>query len=301
LVPRRSFQIILLGVVASLAAACGGETRTDAGATSEVAPATTAAATSTQAPVETTKPTGGTGGSCAEQLQPESVEAIACSWIADADPVACESMSDELLSTLFGRSGTAGIESCEEQIADVRPADDKRLVGFEEPLLEGERATLALIDQARSPKLRYTLTFVRRDGRWLIDASEHVEAAPEGATTEPSVSPEDAAAAGEIKELVTVWYAEANPAVCDFMTDEMLEFGWGKTGDEGRELCRTNLEKADPQEHVSVRRPRVSGDTAEVEVEYGLDDERQFDRVSLVRRNDEWLVDGVVLAGFVSE
>lgn len=299
-VPRLTLAIVALGLFALLAASCGGESRTGAGAASEVAPATTSASASSAAPGESTQPLGAMGGSCADQLQPESVEAIACSWIANAEPVVCESMSDRLLSTLFGQPGAAGIDRCEELVGGVRPADDTTLVSFEEPMLQGERATLAMTDEAHAPKLQYMFTFVRRDGRWLIDASEHVRAAPAGGSAEPSVSPEHAAAAGEIKELVEFWYAKANPAVCDFMTDKMLEFGWGKTGDKGRELCRTNLAQAAPLGNVAVRRPRVSGDTAKVEVVYTLDGERQVDRISLVRRDDEWLVDDVVLAGFVT-
>lgn len=206
-------------------------------------------------------------------------------------------MSDRLLSELFGSRGAAGLEGCREVLAGVAPADDRTLVGFEQPVLEEGRATLELTDASRRPELRYTFTFVRRDGRWAMDATEHVSTAPvEG----PAVSPEDAAAAGEIKELVELWYVEANPAVCEFMTAEMLDFGWGKTGAAGRDLCRTGLAQADPVGDVKVRRPRVNGDTARVEVVYTLDGERQFDRISLVRRDDEWLVDSVVLAGFVS-
>lgn len=210
-------------------------------------------------------------------------------------------MSDKLLLELFGRQGVVGIEDCRETIGGVLPADDKTLVSFEQPALQEEGATLEMTDESRSPKLRYTFTFVRHDGRWALDTTEHVGSAPADSAEEPTVSPEDAAAAGEIKELVEFWYAEANPAVCEYMTAKMLDFGWGKTGDAGRDLCRTNLAQAEPIENVKVRRPRVNGDTAKVEVVYTLDGERQFDRISLVRRDDEWLIDSVVLAGFVSD
>lgn len=298
-VARSSLLALPLGVLVLLAASCGGESRTETAAADEAAPATSSA--STTAPAETAQAVGDTTASCADPLRPESVESIACAWIADADPAACESMSDRLLSTLFGRQGTAGIEGCRELLGGVRAADDKALVSFEKPLLEGERATLAMSDEARSPRLRYTFTFVRRGGRWLIDTSEHAGAAPDGRADEPPVPAGDAAAAGEIRELVELWYAQAEPAVCEFMTAEMLEFGWGETGTRGRELCRTAVAKADPLANVRVRRPLVNGDTAEVEVVYALGGDRQFDRIGLVRRNGEWLVDSVLLAGFVSE
>lgn len=297
---RPTLPILALAALALVLASCGGDGPAGETAASETtleaAPATTS---SPAEPVESTQPAAKTGGSCAEELQPESVEGIACAWIADADPAVCESMSDRLLLELFGRQGAAGIEGCRETIGGVLAVDDKTLVSFEQPaLVEEERAKLELTDASRSPKLRYTFTFVRRDGRWALDATEHVGSAP---AERPTVSPEDAAAAGEIRELVEFWYAEANPAVCEFMTAEMLDFGWGKTGAAGRDLCRTNVAQAEPLENVKVRRPRVSGDTARVEVVYTLDGERQFDRISLIRRDDEWLIDSVVLAGFVSD
>lgn len=125
-------------------------------------------------------------------------------------------------------------------------------------------------------------------------------------TTEPDTAPAgtdaatetvDEAAAEEIATLVEVWYAEADPAVCDLMTNALLEYGWEMTGDAGRAACRTSLEAADPVTDVEVGTPEISGKTAVVVVAYTLQGNRQRDGVELVLRDGEWQLDGVVRTG----
>jgi hypothetical protein len=121
------------------------------------------------------------------------------------------------------------------------------------------------------------------------------ETAP--ASTEAATETVDEAAAEEITTLVEVWYAEADPAVCDRMTHALLDYGWMKTGDAGRAACRKGLEAAAPVEDVEVGTPEISGETAVVVVAYTLEGNRQRDGVELVLRDGEWRLDGVVRTG----
>ena len=82
----------------------------------------------------------------------------------------CESLSDRLLSEVFGQGGRGWIESCEDRVHALDPIEDRTLVSFEPATLEDDHATLTMIDEGQ--ELRYTLAFVRQDGAWLVDAAD---------------------------------------------------------------------------------------------------------------------------------
>lgn len=104
-----------------------------------------------------------------------------------------------------------------------------------------------------------------------------------------------AASAGEIADLARGWYEDADPAVCDHMTERMLDYGWGKTGDAGRAECRALVVKADPAVDVVVGAPSIDGDKATVEVTYGPADDRKADRLHFVLLDGSWNVDAVAV------
>jgi hypothetical protein len=110
-------------------------------------------------------------------------------------------------------------------------------------------------------------------------------------------SPADEAAVAEITALVDAWYADADPAVCDLMTDALLDFGWGATGDAGRAKCRTSLEAADPVGGVQVGTPVISGTEAAVAVSYTLEGNEQRDGITLVEIDGTWWLDTVARTG----
>ena len=103
----------------------------------------------------------------------------------------------------------------------------------------------------------------------------------------------DGAAAAEITGLVEAWYADADPAVCDRMTDALLDYGWAAKGDEGRKECRTSLEAADPVGDVRVGEPVITGTEAAVAVSYTLDGNEQRDGITLVEIDGSWWLDTV--------
>jgi hypothetical protein len=106
---------------------------------------------------------------------------------------------------------------------------------------------------------------------------------------------EQGAAAGEITALARAWYQDADPAVCDHMTEKMLDDGWGKTGDAGRAECRALVEKADPPVDVVIGSPSIDDDKATVEVTYGPAEDRKIDRLHLVLVDGAWDVDAVAV------
>lgn len=118
---------------------------------------------------------------------------------------------------------------------------------------------------------------------------------PPPVETAPAERP-SAAGAGDPAGLVERWYALADPSVCDAMTEEMIEYGWGAPGAAGREACRASLAAAEPAEDVVVGEAEVEGDTATVSVEFVLEGERVTDVVQLVRVGGDWLIDNVAPA-----
>lgn len=275
-------------------------TATTAAETGSTAPATTSAESTSEA--ETSGDSGSVASpeaSCAEDLKPGSVQAIACGWIARADPAVCARMSDRLLGELFGASGSQARSRCESVIGDLPAPDDPGLVTFTPPEREGKGTTLVLADGSQD--IVYAFRFSRSGGRWTIDEVQQLSnagAGGEGSEEAETVTPNSPGDDGEIAALVTRWYADVDPGVCDSMTNKMLEFGWSARGTEGRDLCEQSLDGAEPVGDVVVRKPSVEGDTATVEVVYTLDGDRQIDEIDLVRRNGAWLVDAVRLSGF---
>jgi hypothetical protein len=104
-------------------------------------------------------------------------------------------------------------------------------------------------------------------------------------------------AAGEDPEsmaaLVQDWYAEADPAICSRLTDNLLESGWEEAGDAGRAACRDSVSESDPVDEVAVGPPVVEGDMASVDVVYTLAGERRADRIHFLLVDGDWLADSV--------
>jgi hypothetical protein len=98
---------------------------------------------------------------------------------------------------------------------------------------------------------------------------------------------------GALAELVVRWYRDADPAICDRLTDRLLESGWGEAGDPGRQECRATVAAADPLEGVEVEDVSVDRDAAEVVVGYTADGESRSDRLRFVRTTTGWQIDGV--------
>ena len=114
---------------------------------------------------------------------------------------------------------------------------------------------------------------------------------------DPTAEPPEVAAGGDAIELLAVrWYAQADPGVCDEMTDPMLLLGWSATGADGRAACRTSIAEDDPVEDVVVGEASVDGDEGSVVVEFTLDGEPVRDIVRFRRVDDRWLIDGVSTA-----
>lgn len=128
------------------------------------------------------------------------------------------------------------------------------------------------------------------------------EGVPEPSTTSVEAEPEEpvrpTVAAAALEDVVRAWYEDADPAVCDHMTDGMLDFGWGATGEEGRAECRANLEAAEPAQDVAVKRARIGERRVTVEVSYATQGGTNVDRVTFVRRGEQWLINRVRLVGF---
>lgn len=91
--------------------------------------------------------------------------------------------------------------------------------------------------------------------------------------------------------LVLSWYRDADPAVCEQMTDRFLEFGWNETGDQGRQACRQGVGDAEPVQDVVVATPEIVEDSATLEVSYTLNGQHQVDSLQFVRGDTGWLVD----------
>ena len=105
--------------------------------------------------------------------------------------------------------------------------------------------------------------------------------------------------ASELASLVEAWYAKADPAVCERMTNRMLEFGWKRKGNAGVRACKRAVEAASPAPGAEVVAATIDGETAEVSVRYELDDSPARDVVRFVRRGGEWKIDAV--AGGIAE
>lgn len=293
----RTRVLVLVAIVGllAIAAVAGCSSSSDGQGTSST-PGTAAAAagsadTGAASDAATQEPV--TSGTCLEIGDPGSIQGLTCAWLANADAAICDRMTDKLLDELFSGS----VEGCQLAIERVRPPDDKARVSFAAVTVDGDRASLE-VDDAPG-RSRYAVTFVRRDDAWLMDTISSIgraRAESDGATPAREPDPE---AERAIKELALRWYRDVDPAVCDSMTDRMLEFGWEKKGAAGRASCRENIAAADPLVDVKVRRPLVNGDRARVTVVYTLDGDRLLDRLTLVRSGDEWLIDRVALIGFV--
>ncbi len=124
-------------------------------------------------------------------------------------------------------------------------------------------------------------------------APASTQAAATAASSEPAP-----AAAGEISPdqatltaLVLSWYRDADPVVCERMTDRFLEFGWQQTGDQGRQACRQGVGDAEPVQDVVVATPEIVEDSATLEVSYTLDGQQQVDSLRFIRGDTGWLVD----------
>lgn len=116
----------------------------------------------------------------------------------------------------------------------------------------------------------------------------------------PAAEPPSEPAAGEqgaeaLVALVRDWYAEADPGICDRLSDRLLERGWEAAGETGRAKCRASVGGAEPVEDVEIEPPEIAGDEARVVVAYTLDGERRADEVTFVRVDGVWLADGVAL------
>lgn len=126
--------------------------------------------------------------------------------------------------------------------------------------------------------------------------------APETAESDEQTQPSEPApptvATAELEELVGAWYEESDPLVCEQMTDAMLNFGWAATGDEGRQECKRNLEAAAPASDVTVKPAKVGERRITIDVSYTVSDGRNVDRITFVRKGDEWLINQVRLTGF---
>lgn len=254
---------------------------------------TTAASTGASAPAETIAVEElVASGTCKDVDGSGSFQELVCQWLADADSAVCDRMTQQLLDELF----TGSVESCRLAIDSLTAADDRSAVSFDAATVDGDSASLEVDDGAR--QARYAVTFVRQDGSWLLDTIRSTGRSGGGSQAAPARE-RDPAAERAIRELALRWYQDVDPAVCDSMTDAMLEFGWEKKGDAGRRSCRENIAAADPLVDVKVRRPLVNGDKARVTVVYTLDGDRLLDRLRLVRVDGRWLVDRVALVGFV--
>jgi hypothetical protein len=229
-------------------------------------------------------------GTCAEELDTGSAQSLACRWIADADVAVCPSFTQGLLEELFGGSR----EGCEVTIGRLEPAEDKSAVVFEDVRKTDGGAAMTVRDRPRAAT--YELTFVFEDDSWKLDTVRTVRVSRSRERTE--TRKRDPKAETEIANLILRWYRDVDPSVCDSMTDEMLDFGWAKTGNAGRKLCKENVGKAEPLVDVTVRRPLVNGDKAKAKVLYTQGDERLIDEIRLVREDGAWLINTVRLTGF---
>jgi hypothetical protein len=94
----------------------------------------------------------------------------------------------------------------------------------------------------------------------------------------------------EARALVSRWYTETDPAVCEEMTDDFLRVVYGAPGAEGREACGRSVTQP-PLEGVEVGAAVVEGDRATVEAMYRVNDRDVVDRLGLVQANGRWLLD----------
>ena len=268
-------------------AACSGDTPS---AETGTVPAETGRAAPETGASELVALLGPTEGTCAEEFDSGSVQWLACSWLADANTEACPRLTGRVLDELFG--GTQ--EGCEFMIGRLTPATDKSTVTFESVTRTDDGAAMTVNDGPR--RAAYELTFVLEDGSWALDNITLVSQPRPQRRVEPRER--DAQAETEIKNLLVRWYRDLDPGVCDSMTDEMLDFGWGKTGDAGRDLCKEHVAKAERLEDVTVRRPLVNGDKVKAKELYTQGGERLIDEVRFVRENGVWLVNAVRFSGF---
>ncbi len=285
----------VVGIV--LAGCSGDESPTAATATAETGAGAGTAAGAGEAATPVSGPESPQSGSCADELEAGSTAAIACSWIAEADEAVCERMSDRLLEELFGAPGAEGREGCRARLRQLSPTEDGTAITFETPEGDSSGGRLVVTDDSGPRTFRYEVVFVGADDGWLIDDVQQVEVEQAG-SSQQAAPVEGAADERAIKEPVLRWYRDLDPDVCDLMTESMLEFGWGGSGEEARRLCREAIAEAEPLVNVRTRKPFVRGDTATVVVVYTLDGERQWDRVGLVRREGVWLIDAVKASGF---
>jgi predicted lipid-binding transport protein (Tim44 family) len=117
-------------------------------------------------------------------------------------------------------------------------------------------------------------------------------AATAPATTAPETETIDPAAQ-ELAAVAEAWYARADPAVCERMTNRLLAFGWEKSGKAGVKACKRKLEKAEPAEDVEIVEAEIDGDKAEVTVAYVRKGNEAKDRIHFLRRGGEWRMDEV--------
>jgi len=103
----------------------------------------------------------------------------------------------------------------------------------------------------------------------------------------------NAPSGASIVALVREWYAQSNPAICSQLTDNLLQTGWQKSGDAGRQACRAELTQAKPEQAVVVEEPGINGSSATVKVDYTRAGKRYADELQFVLVNGAWLADSI--------
>jgi hypothetical protein len=211
--------------------------------------------------------------------------------LAQASPEACASLSFTFLTVEFGAAGEPGIRNCRERIKARFGGASNVTVALEEETDTDAALTVTSISPEGALDAQ-RVRFVRQGGEWVIDSLS---------ASDPVLTPEDAQSADEIRQITLSWYANVDEAVCNVMTDRMLQFGWEKKGEAGRRACRAGLGEATPLEDVEPQTPAIDGEVAVMQVDYGSPGERLYDLLRFALTQEGWKIDGLVGSGTVDE
>jgi hypothetical protein len=96
----------------------------------------------------------------------DAITALALQWYRDADPAACDHMTNDLLAAGWGKESDQGREACKQAVVEAGPVGD---VAVAQPEITGDSAVAVVSYTLNGSQQADSLHFVREGSAWLID------------------------------------------------------------------------------------------------------------------------------------
>ena len=96
-----------------------------------------------------------------------------------------------------------------------------------------------------------------------------------------------------VKDVITTAFTSDDPAICDSLTQNLIEQLSGETGDKAVETCREQAQQGEPSDKVEFSDVSVNNDTANATFDVSGGSGAGHVEAQLVKEDGDWKLDKV--------